>query len=47
MIPYRDAAAMHKYDGKGTTIKVGPGQTIDVEVPTLEEADAEDGQRVE
>ncbi len=40
-IPFRDAEAMHRYDGKGATVTITAGQTADVTVPVLNSADEE------
>ncbi len=40
-IPFRDAEAMHRYDGKGAAMTITAGQTADVTVPMLDSADEE------
>ena len=38
-LPYREPEAMHRYDGKGTTITVAAGESPQIDVPLLDEAE--------
>jgi hypothetical protein len=38
-IPYRDAAAMRAYEGKGVTLTVASGQQVKLDVPLMDESE--------
>jgi len=38
-LPYRDAEALHRYDNKGPSVTVAAGQSQQVDVPLLDEAE--------
>ena len=40
-LPFRDAEAMRRYDGKGPTVTVAAGQSQQIDVPLLDEAEEE------
>jgi hypothetical protein len=41
-LPYRDPEWMRRLDGKGATFTANPGQTLQIDVPLVDDADVED-----